>query len=142
MRGELFPEFSEELTEYIETHVAKENPHLTEDYELLKQHYSIVLEYLNDIESKLRKEKEQTRKLKSQISCLKEQSKDNVVFDKSIDSTIKTLKCSVAAAKSNYTKEKKKREEVEKLLAECMSELNELRGFKNRMISILNNKEN
>ena len=141
MRGELFPEFSEELTEYIETHDPIENPNLTEDYELIRQHYSIVLEYVKELEEKLRNSKRVISKLKTAIEDKEKQKEDNVVFDKSVDCVIKSLKTSISGLKSASVRQQKKIAKLEEIIVDKEKELIELRGFRDKMIKLLNEKE-
>ena len=141
MRGELFPEISEELTEYIETHEVKENPNLTQDYEQLKQHYSIVLEYVKELEEKLTNNKDTIRKLKTKLKDKEKQKEDNVVFDKSVDSTIKSLNSAIAGLKSANAKQQKKVTKLEEIIVEKEKELIELRGFRDTFVKVLNEKE-
>lgn len=140
MRGELFPEFSEELTEYIETHDPIENPNLTEDNELIRQHYSIVLEYVKELEEKLRNNKRVISKLKTTIEDKEKQKEDNVVFDKSVDSVIKSLKTSINGLKSASVRQQKKIAKLEEIIVDKEKELIELRGFRDKMIRLLNEK--
>ena len=140
MRGELFPEFSEELTKYIETHDSKENPNLTEDYEQLRQHYSIVLEYVKELEEKLRNYKNLVRKLQNKVKDKEKQEEDNVVLNKSVDSVIKSLKASVAGYKSIVSRNSKKISKLEEIIVEKEKELIELRGFRDKTIKLLNEK--
>lgn len=140
MRGELFPEFSEELTEYIETHDSKENPNLTEDYEQLRQHYSIVLEYVKELEEKLRNYKHLIHKLQNKVKDKEKQERDNVVLDKSVDSVIKSLRASVAGYKSIVSRHSKKISKLEEIIVEKEKELIELRGFRDKTIRLLNEK--
>lgn len=140
MRGELFPEFSEELTEYIETHDPIENPNLTEDYEQLRQHYSIVLEYVKELEEKLRNYKNLVRKLQNKVKDKEKQEQDNVVLDKNVDSVIKSLKTSIAGYKSNSVRQQKKISKLEEIIVEKEKELIELRGFRDKTIKLLNEK--
>lgn len=140
MRGELFPEFSEELTEYIETHDPIENPNLTEDNELLRQHYSIVLEYVKELEEKLRNNKRVISKLKTTIEDKEKQKEDNVVFDKSVDSVIKSLKTSINGLKSASVRQQKKITKLEEIIVDKEKELIELRGFRDKTIRLLNEK--
>lgn len=141
MRGELFPEISEELTEYIETHEIKENPNLTQDYEQLKQHYSIVLEYVKELEEKLTNNKDTIRKLKTKLKDKEKQKEDNVVFEKSVDSTIKSLNSAIAGLKSANAKQQKKVTKLEEIIVEKEKELIELRGFRDTFVKVLNEKE-
>ena len=138
MRGELFPEFSEELTEYIETHDPIENPNLTEDNELIRQHYSIVLEYVKELEEKLRNNKRVISKLKIAIEDKEKQKEDNVVFDKSVDSVIKSLKTSINGLKSASVRQQKKIAKLEEIIVDKEKELIELRGFRDKTIRLLN----
>lgn len=140
MRGELFPEFSEELTEYIETHDPIENPNLTEDNELIRQHYSIVLEYVKELEEKLRNNKRVISKLKTAIEDKEKQKEDNVVFDKSVDSVIKSLKTSINGFKSASVRQQKKIAKLEEIIVDKEKELIELRGFRDKTIRLLNEK--
>lgn len=140
MRGELFPEFSEELTEYIETHDSIENPNLTADNELIRQHYSIVLEYVKELEEKLRNSKRVISKLKKAIEDKEKQKEDNVVFDKSVDSVIKSLKTSINGFKSASVRQQKKITKLEEIIVEKEKELIELRGFRDKTIRLLNEK--
>lgn len=140
MRGELFPEFSEELTEYIETHDPIENPNLTEDNELIRQHYSIVLEYVKELEEKLRNNKRVISKLKTAIEDKEKQKEDNVVFDKSVDSVIKSLKTSINGLKSASVRQQKKIAKLEEIIVDKEKELIELRGFRDKTIRLLNEK--
>ena len=142
MRGELFPEFSEELTEYIETHDPKENPNLSENYEQLRQHYSIILEYVKDLEEKLRNNKDIIRKLKIKIKDKEKQEDYDVVLDKNVDSDMKSLKATIAGLKSANVKQQKKVAKLEEIIVEKEKELIELRGFRDKMIKLLNEKEN
>ena len=113
MREELFAEFSEELTEYIETHEPKENSYLSEDYEQLKQHYSIVLEYVQELENKLQHCRNTIRKLKAQDEV--KQETDNVVFDDSLKQEVKSLKTTIAGLKSTISRQQKKEIKSRKL---------------------------
>lgn len=140
MRGELFPEFSEELTEYIETHDSKENPNLTADDELIRQHYSIVLEYVKELEEKLRNSRRVISKLKTAIEDKEKQKEDNVVFDKSVDSVIKSLKTSINGFKSASVRQQNKIAKLEEIIVEKEKELIELRGFRDKTIRLLNEK--
>jgi chromosome segregation ATPase len=140
LRGELFPEFSEELTEYIETHDPIENPNLTEDNELIRQHYSIVLEYVKELEEKLRNNKRVISKLKTAIEDKEKQKEDNVVFDKSVDSVIKSLKTSINGLKSASVRQQKKITKLEEIIVDKEKELIELRGFRDKTIRLLNEK--
>ena len=140
MRGELFPEFSEELTEYIETHDPIENPNLTEDYEQLRQHYSIVLEYVKELEEKLRNYKHLVHKHQNKVKDKEKQEQDNVVLDKNVDSVIKSLKTSIAGYKSNSVRQQKKISKLEEIIVEKEKELIELRGFRDKTIKLLNEK--
>lgn len=141
MRGELFPDISKELTEYIETHEVKENPNLTQDYEQLRQHYSIILEYVKELEEKSRNNKDIIRKLKIKIKDKEKQEDDNVVLYKSVDSTIKSLNTSVAGLKSANAKLQKKVTKLEEIIVDKEKELIELRGFRNTFMKVLNEKE-
>lgn len=114
MRGELFPEFSEELTEYIETHVVTENPHLSQDYEQIKQHYSIVLEYVQELENKITHYKNTIRKLKI---ADKDEHQDNVVLDETHNADIKSLKATIAGLKSTIKRKDNKIMKLEELIA-------------------------
>ena len=140
MRGELFPEFSEELTEYIETHDPIENPNLTGDNELIRQHYSIVLEYVKELEEKLRNSRRVISKLKIAIEDKEKQKEDNVVFDKSVDSVIKSLKTSINGLKSASVRQQKKIAKLEEIIVDKEKELIELRGFRDKTIRLLNEK--
>lgn len=141
MRGELFPDISKELTEYIETHEVKENQNLTQDYEQLRQHYSIILEYVKELEEKSRNNKDIIRKLKIKIKDKEKHEEDNVVLDKSVDSTIKSLNMSVAGLKSANAKLQKKVTKLEEIIVDKEKELIELRGFRNTFMKVLNEKE-
>lgn len=141
MRGELFPEISDELQEYIETHEVEENELLAGDYHTLKQHYSIVLTYVKELEEKLRKDKEKIRILNNKILYMeKQKEEDNVVFDKSVDSVIKSLKSTIASYKSISSRHTKKIEKLEQIIVDKEKELIELRGFRDIFIKVLNEK--
>lgn len=141
MRGELFPEFSEELTEYIETHNIDENENLTEDYVQLKKHYSIVLEYVKELERKIIRHKETIRTLNSTIRYKEKQEiEGNVVLDKSIASELKSLKTTIGGLKSTNSKYKSKIAKLEEIIVDKEKELIELRGFRDKTIRLLNEK--
>ena len=141
MRGELFPEFSEELTEYIDNHDPKENSYLSEDYIILRQHYSIVLDYVKDLEKKLRNSRCIIAQLQTQVRDKGEQKEDNVVFEKSTDTIIKSLNATIAGLKSSNSRQQKKITKLEEIIVEKEKELIELRGFRDKMIKLLNEKE-
>lgn len=126
MRGELFTEFSEELTEYIETHEPKENSYLSEDYEQLKQHYSIVLEYVQELENKLQHCRNTIRKLKVQDKV--KQETDNVVFDDGLKQEVKSLKTTIAGLKSTISRQQKKEIKLKEIIVELKTEITELQG--------------
>ena len=126
MRGELFAEFSEELTEYIETHEPKENSYLSEDYEQLKQHYSIVLEYVQELENKLQHCRNTIRKLKTQDEV--KQETDNVVFDDGLKQEVKSLKTTIAGLKSTISRQQKKEIKLKEIIVELETEITELQG--------------
>lgn len=126
MRGELFTEFSEELTEYIETHEPKENSYLSEDYEQLKQHYSIVLEYVQELENKLQHCRNTIRKLKAQDKV--KQETDNVVFDDGLKQEVKSLKTTIAGLKSTISRQQKKEIKLKEIIVELETEITELQG--------------
>lgn len=126
MRGELFTEFSEELTEYIETHEPKENSYLSEDYEQLKQHYSIVLEYVQELENKLQHCRNTIRKLKTQDEV--KQETDNVVFDDGLKQEVKSLKTTIAGLKSTISRQQKKEIKLKEIIVELEKEITKLQG--------------
>lgn len=126
MRGELFTEFSEELTEYIETHEPKENSYLSEDYEQLKQHYSIILEYVQELENKLQHCRNTIRKLKAQDEV--KQETDNVVFDDGLKQEVKSLKTTIAGLKSTISRQQKKEIKLKEIIVELETEITELQG--------------
>ena len=126
MRGELFAEFSEELTEYIETHEPKENSYLSEDYEQLKQHYSIVLEYVQELENKLQHCRNTIRKLKTQDEV--KQETDNVVFNDDFKQEVKSLKTTIAGLKSTISRQQKKEIKLKEIIVELEKEITELQG--------------
>ena len=126
MRGELFAEFSEELTEYIETHEPKENSYLSEDYEQLKQHYSIVLEYVQELENKLQHCRNTIRKLKVQDEV--KQETDNVVFDDGLKQEVKSLKTTIAGLKSTISRQQKKEIKLKERIVELEKEITKLQG--------------
>lgn len=126
MRGELFAEFSEELTEYIETHEPKENSYLSEDYEQLKQHYSIVLEYVQELENKLQHCRNTIRKLKAQDEV--KQETDNVVFNDGLKQEVKSLKTTIAGLKSTISRQQKKEIKLKEIIVELETEITELQG--------------
>lgn len=126
MRGELFTEFSEELTEYIETHEYKENSYLSEDYEQLKQHYSIVLEYVQELENKLQHCRKTIRKLKNQDKV--KQETDNVVFNDDFKQEVKSLKTTIAGLKSTISRQQKKEIKLKEIIVELEKEITELQG--------------
>lgn len=126
MRGELFAEFSEELTEYIETHEPKENSYLSEDYEQLKQHYSIVLEYVQELENKLQHCRKTIRKLKVQDEV--KQETDNVVFNDDFKQEVKSLKTTIAGLKSTISRQQKKEIKLKEIIVELEKEITELQG--------------
>lgn len=126
MRGELFTEFSEELTEYIETHEPKENSYLSEDYEQLKQHYSIVLEYVQELENKLQHCRNTIRKLKNQDEV--KQETDNVVFDDGLKQEVKSLKMTIAGLKSTISRQQKKEIKLKEIIVELETEITKLQG--------------
>ena len=141
MRGELFPEISEELNEYIDNHDPKENSYLSEDYIILRQHYSIVLDYVKDLEKKLRNSRCIIAQLQTQVRDKGEQKEDNVVFEKSTDTIIKSLNATIAGLKSSNSRQQKKITKLEEIIVEKEKELIELRGFRDKMIKLLNEKE-
>lgn len=126
MRGELFAEFSEELTEYIETHEPKENSYLSEDYEQLKQHYSIVLEYVQELENKLQHCRNTIRKLKTQDEV--KQETDNVVFNDDFKQEVKSLKTTIAGLKSTISRQQKKEIKLKEIIVELEKEITKLQG--------------
>lgn len=126
MRGELFTEFSEELTGYIETHEPKENSYLSEDYEQLKQHYSIVLEYVQELENKLQHCRNTIRKLKTQDEV--KQETDNVVFNDDFKQEVKSLKTTIAGLKSTISRQQKKEIKLKEIIVELEKEITELQG--------------
>ena len=126
MRGELFTEFSEELTEYLETHEPKENSYLSEDYEQLKQHYSIILEYVQELENKLQHCRNTIRKLKTQDKV--KQETDNVVFDDGLKQEVKSLKTTIADLKSTISRQQKKEIKLKEIIVELETEITELQG--------------
>lgn len=126
MRGELFAEFSEELTEYIETHEPKENSYLSEDYGQLKQHYSIVLEYVQELENKLQHCRKTIRKLKVQDEV--KQETDNVVFNDDFKQEVKSLKTTIAGLKSTISRQQKKEIKLKEIIVELEKEITELQG--------------
>lgn len=126
MRGELFTEFSEELTEYLETHEPKENSYLSEDYEQLKQHYSIILEYVQELENKLQHCRNTIRKLKTQDKV--KQETDNVVFDDGLKQEVKSLKTTIAGLKSTISRQQKKEIKLKEIIVELETEITELQG--------------
>jgi phage shock protein A len=126
LRGELFAEFSEELTEYIETHEPKENSYLSEDYEQLKQHYSIVLEYVQELENKLQRCRNTIRKLKVQDEV--KQETDNVVFNDDFKQEVKSLKTTIAGLKSTISRQQKKEIKLKEIIVELEKEITELQG--------------
>lgn len=126
MRGELFAEFSEELTEYIETHEPKENSYLSEDYEQLKQHYSIVLEYVQELENKLQHCRNTIRKLKTQDEV--KQETDNVVFNDDFKQEVKSLKTTIAGLKSTISRQQKKEIKLKEIIVELKTEITKLQG--------------
>lgn len=126
MRGELFTEFSEELTEYIETHEPKENSYLSEDYEQLKQHYSIVLEYVQELENKLQHCRNTIRKLKTQDEV--KQETDNVVFNDDFKQEVKSLKTTIAGLKSTISRQQKKEIKLKEIIVELEKEITKLQG--------------
>jgi phage shock protein A len=126
LRGELFAEFSEELTEYIETHEPKENSYLSEDYEQLKQHYSIVLEYVQELENKLQRCRNTIRKLKVQDEV--KQETDNVVFNDDFKQEVKSLKTTIAGLKSTISRQQKKEIKLKEIIVELEKEITKLQG--------------
>lgn len=126
MRGELFAEFSEELTEYLETHEPKENSYLSEDYEQLKQHYSIVLEYVQELENKLQRCRNTIRKLKVQDEV--KQETDNVVFNDDFKQEVKSLKMTIAGLKSTISRQQKKEIKLKEIIVELETEITKLQG--------------
>ena len=126
MRGELFAEFSEELTEYFETHEPKENSYLSEDYEQLKQHYSIVLEYVQELENKLQRCRNTIRKLKVQDEV--KQETDNVVFNDDFKQEVKSLKTTIAGLKSTISRQQKKEIKLKEIIVELEKEITKLQG--------------
>lgn len=126
MRGELFAEFSEELTEYLETHEPKENSYLSEDYEQLKQHYSIVLEYVQELENKLQRCRNTIRKLKVQDEV--KQETDNVVFNDDFKQEVKSLKTTIAGLKSTISRQQKKEIKLKEIIVELEKEITKLQG--------------
>lgn len=139
MRGELFPEISDELQEYIETHEVEENELLAEDYHTLKKNYSIVLEYVKELEEKLRKDKEKIRSLNNKILYMeKQKEEDNCFYGNSDD--IKSLKYSIAGLKSASVRQQKKIEKLEEIIVDKEKELIELRGFRDTFMKVLNEK--
>lgn len=126
MRGELFAEFSEELTEYFETHEPKENSYLSEDYEQLKQHYSIVLEYVQELENKLQHCRNTIRKLKTQDEV--KQETDNVVFNDDFKQEVKSLKTTIAGLKSTISRQQKKEIKLKEIIVELEKEITKLQG--------------
>ena len=126
LRGELFTEFSEELTEYIETHEYKENSYLSEDYEQLKQQYSIVLEYVQELENKLQHCRNTIRKLKVQDEV--KQETDNVVFNDDFKQEVKSLKTTIAGLKSTISRQQKKEIKLKEIIVELEKEITKLQG--------------
>lgn len=126
MRGELFAEFSEELTDYLETHESKENSYLSEDYEQLKQHYSIVLEYVQELENKLQHCRNTIRKLKAQDK--EKEETDNVVFDDGLKQEVKSLKTTIAGLKSTISRQQKKEIKLKEIIVELETEITKLQG--------------
>lgn len=139
MRGELFPEISDELQEYIETHEVEENELLAEDYHTLKKNYSIVLEYVKELEEKLRKDKENIRILNNKILYMEKQKEEDDCFYGNSDD-IKSLKYSIAGLKSASVKQQKKIEKLEEIIVDKEKELIELRGFRDTFMKVLNEK--
>lgn len=139
MRGDLFPEISDELQEYIETHEVEENELLAGDYHTLKKNYSIVLEYVKELEEKLRKDKEKIRILNNKILYMeKQKEEDNNVFYDTAD--IKSLKSSINGLKSASVRQQKKIEKLEEIIVDKEKELLELRGFRDTFMKVLNEK--
>ena len=138
MRGELFPEISDELQEYIETHEFEENELLAEDYHTLKQHYSIVLEYVKELEEKLRKDKEKIRSLNNKILYMEKQKEEDDCFYGNSD--VKSLKYSISGLKSASVRQQKKIEKLEEIIVDKEKELIELRGFRDTFMKVLNEK--
>ena len=139
MRGELFPEISDELQEYIETHEVEENELLAEDYHTLKKNYSIVLEYVKELEEKLRKDKEKIRILNNKILYMEKQKEEDDCFYGNSDD-IKSLKLSIAGLKSASVRQQKKIEKLEEIIVDKEKELIELRGFRDTFMNVLNEK--
>ena len=139
MRGELFPEISDELQEYIETHEVEENELLAEDYHTLKKNYSIVLEYVKELEEKLRKDKEKIRSLNNKILYMEKQKEEDDCFYGNSDD-IKSLKSSIAGLKSASVRQQKKIEKLEEIIVDKEKELIELRGFRDTFMKVLNEK--
>lgn len=139
MRGELFPEISDELQEYIETHEVEENELLAGDYHTLKQHYSIVLTYVKELEEKLRKDKEKIRILNNKILYMEKQKDDNNVSCET-GKNIKSLISSIKGLKSASVRQQKKIEKLEEIIVDKEKELIELRGFRDTFMKVLNEK--
>lgn len=138
MRGELFPEISDELQEYIETHEVEENELLAGDYHTLKKNYSIVLEYVKELEEKLRKDKEKIKSLNDKILHMeKQKEEDNCFYG---DSDVKSLKYSISGLKSASVRQQKKIEKLEEIIVDKEKELIELRGFRDTFMKVLNEK--
>lgn len=139
MRGELFPEISDELQEYIETHEVEENELLAGDYHTLKQHYSIVLTYVKELEEKLRKDKEKIRILNNKILYMEKQKDDNNVSCET-GKNIKSLISSIKGLKSASVRQQKKIQKLEEIIVDKEKELIELRGFRDTFMKVLNKK--
>lgn len=139
MRGELFPEISDELQEYIETHEVEENELLAGDYHTLKKNYSIVLEYVKELEEKLRKDKENIRILNNKILYMeKQEEEDDCFYGNSKD--VKSLIYSIHGLKSASVRQQKKIAKLEEIIVEKEKELIELRGFRDTFMKVLNEK--
>ena len=139
MRGELFPEISDELQEYIETHEVEENELLAGDYHTLKQHYSIVLTYVKELEEKLRKDKEKIRSLNNKILYMEKQKDDNNVSCET-GKNIKSLISSIKGLKSASVRQQKKIQKLEEIIVEKEKELIDLREFRDTFMKVLNKK--
>lgn len=135
MRGELFPDISDELQEYIETHEVEENELLAGDYHTLKKHYSIVLEYVKELEEKLRKDKETIKSLNNKILYIKKQKEEDDCFYG--DSDVTSLKLSIAGLKSASVRQQKKIEKLEEIIVDNEMELIKLRDFKKTVMNTL-----
>ena len=128
MRGEIFPEISDELQEYIENTDVESNNLLSEDYEVLKKHYSIILEYVKHLER-------ENKKNKNTIRCLKTDNKQ-------LNALCGILNGRISMLKYKHVADMKKKEELEKLVEESINEIMELKRFKHMFISLLNKEGN